>query len=301
MYKLPVLINWSLTERCNLSCGFCFRFHDKELNHKAKKTIIDKIIKSGVKRVTLTGGEPTLVKHLTNISNTLRLSGVFVSLHTNGINTEYIKENYNHFDRISLSLDGHNSSINKNMRGHENYFEKVINIIEFLNKKEYDFAIKTIVTKQNIHSIPRMVDFINKVKPVFWSLFEFLPLENGSINKDEYLLEDGEYNNLILKLKCDIQLNTMSSVEASRYPMFCVAANGDVYTKDVENRKSLIASLLNDNMNIETIWEKIIKKNQITEKYIEKWTIIKNNHRYRFENVKTPNEKYSTTSETSGL
>jgi MoaA/NifB/PqqE/SkfB family radical SAM enzyme len=274
MYKLPVLINWSLTECCNLNCGFCFRFPDKEASDDKKALITEKIISSGVKRVTLTGGEPTLIKNLENIADRFRSAGVFVSLHTNGIKTEYIKKIYNHFDRISLSLDGPDSDINKAMRGHGDYFEKITDLIMFLNEKKHDFAIKTTVTRINIHTIPEMVDFINKVKPAFWSLFEFLPLENGGLNKDDYLLNDNEFDSLISKLKCDVTLNTMSSIEARGYPMFCVAANGYVYTKDIESGKILVDSLLDGTVTIEEIWKKIINKNRIIEKYIKKWDII---------------------------
>jgi len=272
--KLPVLINWSLTERCNLNCGFCFRFHDKELPHDKMEIVLEKIVKSGVRRVTLTGGEPTLVEGLENIAKKLRYTGRFVSLHTNGMNVDYVKKNYFYFDRISLSLDGLNSCVNKAMRGRDDYFDKIMDLIMFLNENKRDFAIKTTVTKKNIDSILGMVDFINDIKPAFWSLFEFLPLENGKRNKDDYLLNDGEFDNLISKIKCDVTLNTMSLTEASVYPMFSIAANGDVYTKDVENGNISVGSLLDSETSVEIIWERIIKKNKIVEKYINKWDII---------------------------
>ncbi|MDR2582128.1 MAG: radical SAM protein [Fibromonadaceae bacterium] len=278
--KLPVLINWSLTERCNLNCGFCFRFHDKELPSDKMKIVLEKIVKSGVRRVTLTGGEPTLVNGLESIAEKLRYAGIFVSLHTNGMNVDYVKKNYFHFDRISLSLDGLNSFVNKIMRGHDDYFEKIMDLIMFLKENKRDFAIKTTVTKKNIDSILDMVDFINDIKPTFWSLFEFLPLENGKLNKDDYLLNDGEFNGLISKIKCDVTLNTMSLIEASGYPMFSVAANGEVYTKDGENGKISVGSLLDNETNVEIIWAKIIKKNKIEEKYINRWNIIQNVPRF---------------------
>lgn len=274
MYDIPVLINWSLTPRCNLNCGFCFRYFDPELTENETDKIIEKVIKSEVKRITLSGGEPTLVDRLINIADRFHSAGLFVSLHTNGMQARFIEDNYSHFDRISLSLDGPNAKINTLMRGCDKYFETIKNLMFFLLEKSCDFVIKTVVTKKNIQYIPQMVGLIEAVKPVFWSIFEFIPLGIGEINKDEFLLEQGEFLELITNLKCSTKLNTMSKEEADNYPMFCVGANGNVYTKNEGKDNILIASLLDDNITIEQIWRKIIQKNEIKEKYVDKWNII---------------------------
>jgi molybdenum cofactor biosynthesis enzyme MoaA len=64
----------SLTERCNLRCFYCMPEEGIDLSPKSHILSDDEVIrlaslfvKSGVKKIRLTGGEPTIRKNIVNI------------------------------------------------------------------------------------------------------------------------------------------------------------------------------------------------------------------------------------------
>ncbi|KAM0865056.1 hypothetical protein ACQ4PT_043523 [Festuca glaucescens] len=84
----------SLTERCNLRCQYCMPAEGVELTPKSELLSHDEIIRvanifvaSGVDKIRLTGGEPTIRKDLEDIC--LRLSGLkglkTLAMTTNGV------------------------------------------------------------------------------------------------------------------------------------------------------------------------------------------------------------------------
>jgi MoaA/NifB/PqqE/SkfB family radical SAM enzyme len=104
----PVHIQLNLTNKCNLSCGFCScqnRSKGTELDfHKAEK-IIDMYAKLGCQAVTITGGgEPTLYKNLPKILKLCKQLGLEVGLVTNGINVDNV-ENLDLLTWIRVSFD----------------------------------------------------------------------------------------------------------------------------------------------------------------------------------------------------
>jgi len=82
------------------------------------KRIVEEIIKSGIKKVTLSGGEPTISKHLLKILKLIKSAGIEVVLHTNGlrIDAPMAQKISPLVSRVSLSLDGSNKQMGCAMR-----------------------------------------------------------------------------------------------------------------------------------------------------------------------------------------
>lgn len=61
--KVPNSVCWNITSQCNDNCLFCYRNRDsKEMDFEKQKIIVEKIADSGIRKVTLAGGEPLMVK-----------------------------------------------------------------------------------------------------------------------------------------------------------------------------------------------------------------------------------------------
>lgn len=83
----------SVTDRCNLRCGYCMSssvFHwvpkDQLLTFEEIARAVKVLAVLGVKKVRLTGGEPTLRTHIEKLVGMLRSSGISsVTMTTNGL------------------------------------------------------------------------------------------------------------------------------------------------------------------------------------------------------------------------
>ncbi|MFA5776059.1 MAG: radical SAM protein [Patescibacteria group bacterium] len=112
-------IHYLFGNSCNLNCDFCF-WDKRMVSPKLglSKRIVEEIIKSGIKKVTLSGGEPTISKHLLKILKLIKSAGIEVVLHTNGlrIDAPMAQKISPLVSRVSLSLDGSNKQMGCAMR-----------------------------------------------------------------------------------------------------------------------------------------------------------------------------------------
>jgi cyclic pyranopterin phosphate synthase len=109
-------IRLSVTDRCDLRCSYCipkgfknFEEPDHWLSFDEIERVIGAFGRLGVKRVRLTGGEPLVRKHLSDLANRLfRLPGIEdLSLSTNATRLEKYAANLRDagVSRINVSLD----------------------------------------------------------------------------------------------------------------------------------------------------------------------------------------------------
>lgn len=267
--EIPKLINWAITNCCNLKCGFCFKLNDCDASFEDKKYIFNRMVESGIEQITFTGGEPLLDRNLAYFAYMCDKYSIKSSLHTNATLTEQFYQVCNSFDRISFSLDGSTPTVNEIMRGYDSYLQSILEKINYLKAYNKDFVIKTIVTRQNAGSVLEMVPLIKELKPTFWSIFEFRPLRIGQQNKNLYSLSDIFFNELITDIRMniadDIPLNIRSNKEASEHPIFLVSGKGLVYTNDFHKGDVLIGSLMES--SVKDIWKKIVTLNGMNESY----------------------------------
>lgn len=106
----------SLTERCNLRCTYCMPEQGVELTkdeNLMKRTELSKLlelfIKSGVTKIRLTGGEPTVSPDCENIIREIRSYSSIkdIAMTTNGTNLKYSLEKFKNagLSNINISLD----------------------------------------------------------------------------------------------------------------------------------------------------------------------------------------------------
>lgn len=122
-------INWNITKRCNFDCAYCTpEVHD---NHSILPTAsecisyIDKYLDASRKIcVSITGGEPTLIKNISEVVDELHTSGVdSIRILTNGSCT--LTKLLELHAKCSLIISTH----------HEYYNDKMCNkIMEFISR-----------------------------------------------------------------------------------------------------------------------------------------------------------------------
>jgi radical S-adenosyl methionine domain-containing protein 2 len=269
MSEIPDLINWSITNDCYLSCKFCFRLPESNPKKEIKFEIYSKILSSGVKRITFTGGDPLIDSDLPSLLSLCKRDNIFSSIHTTGLMLNPLQKIAPIADRISLSLDGPDKLVNYKMRGTSTFYEKVLKRLYYLKSINKDFAIKTTVTRQNIESIHKMIPLINEFQPTFWSLLEFRPLRIGSINNKLFKLKTGEFDRFVKSLiGVNVKLNILSNTDAMSHPIFLISGDGLVYTNSKISGDYIIGSLHSN--TIQELWKIILSNNSISEKYLSK-------------------------------
>lgn len=156
-YKKALL---QITERCNLKCKHCFVSSTTTGRDMSFQEISEKILpfllRSNVKKVTLTGGEPFVYPHLLDLVKLLAEHEIGISICTNatGITEGFLEQiaplEHIHFN---VSLDGFSSRSHGSFRGINNsrVYDNIIANIKLLGR--YGLLNGILVTPNKYSSI----------------------------------------------------------------------------------------------------------------------------------------------------
>lgn len=104
----PIYIDWAITNRCPLSCGYCVGMEAAELPHSQAMRIARDIVALSPRWVILEGGEPLLREDLPQIGGLLRENGIEVFVITNGntFTPEGLQRLASFSPKVLFSMDG---------------------------------------------------------------------------------------------------------------------------------------------------------------------------------------------------
>lgn len=267
-------ICWDITSKCNETCRFCYRnSKNLDLLLNDNKIILKKLIDFGVDKISFVGGEPLLYENLFDLvkwgKDYCKGKTVF-SITTNAIlltdivdnsiliNEKMMQKVTDVFDWITFSLDAPNSQLQSNIGRNKYHFERIKSLLIFAKKKRLSNKIKinTVVCKDNINSLIELFYLLENYNVSRWKLFRFLPSRgSAAIHKDEYKINDDEFENAISKL---FELNVNHSIKISKngYDKFdnsyitissegkLVIYNGEKYINKVDLRTDDVSKIL---------------------------------------------------------
>jgi len=218
------------------------------------KRIVEEIIKSGIKKVTLSGGEPTISKHLLKILKLIKSAGIEVVLHTNGlrIDAPMAQKISPLVSRVSLSLDGSNKQMGCAMRKNISYVSHTLELMDLFKSLRVEVNVKTLVTKVNCKDIESIGKALTGKPLKYWSLLEFNPINRGKIYKDKFYLTERSFDTISKKMvklfpNLTIRIRKMRSNPES----YCfIAANGEVYTFNSLKDDVLVGDLKKEALNL---------------------------------------------------
>ncbi|WP_042698807.1 GTP 3',8-cyclase MoaA [Thermococcus sp. PK] len=142
----------SLTNECNLNCFYCHR-EGQTLNFEdMKPEEIERIVRIasqlGIKKVKLTGGEPTIRKDIVEIVRRIRPYVEDLSMTTNGTTLKLLAEPLKEagLDRVNISLDTLDREKYKSITGFD-VLPQVLEGIEKAVKLFYPVKLNMVVMK----------------------------------------------------------------------------------------------------------------------------------------------------------
>ena len=194
------MINFQVNNYCNSRCVMCGIWKNNDnniINVKQFGNILKDEIFIETDSIGITGGEPILINNLFDYYKTaievlpnLRS----LSIITNGLLVDrfkrYIKDISNlckykkKLFSVMISLDGTKEVHDKN-RGIEGNFQRVIEIIDWLQNEKIPFMTGTTITKLNVWNLDELLCFMHEER-IFgrFRIAEFI--DRLDIKKDEY-------------------------------------------------------------------------------------------------------------------
>ena len=187
------ILQWHLSENCNLKCLHCYQENHKPIQLEYEKMVkifeqfIELLHKTKMKgHINITGGEPLCNPHLFKILDLIKKNEDLItfSILTNGtLITEKVAEKIKSYNPyyVQVSLEG-GKKINDYIRGKGTY-KKIAQGIINLRKQDIFTSISFTATKINYKEFPKVVKYARKygVNNV-WS-DRFIPL-GGASDKD---------------------------------------------------------------------------------------------------------------------
>lgn len=157
----PLQIIWHVSNLCNSDCKYCFTssvYSKKEKSNKLWKLVVDNINKEkSVKRVSIIGGEPLLVRELPKIVKNLR-KDILINIDSNLVGIDIRWDNSFKKAYFCTTIDSIHEKIHEKTRGHS--AKKTIEGIKFLLNKGIKVMVVIVITKHNIQDFEKTARYL---------------------------------------------------------------------------------------------------------------------------------------------
>lgn len=160
------LIGIYTTNRCNLSCKYCFAsVEDAEINANKVCEFVRFYLQNSEEKednLLFTGGEPLLHNGLRYMISVLKESANEIAVLTNGalLNEDWLS----FFDKnkvaLHISLDSTGEKYHNMYRGQ---FNKIISNLEIIKNYNIKVTICMTISYENIEEVERMINYTNKM------------------------------------------------------------------------------------------------------------------------------------------
>lgn len=186
----PPRLIWYVTSRCNARCSHCFygRYINQkdELSFDEFKEVV-RSLKTGLKVVNLTGGEPFMRRDLPELCRTLAEINKtdLITLPTNGNMSDWIELSLQEILKtarlrvnVQVSLDG-TREVHDQIRGVKGIFDRAIETVRRLKnlksryKRLNNVSVITTLCRQNEKCLSELVWFVREELGVFHK-FQFI-------------------------------------------------------------------------------------------------------------------------------
>ena len=202
----PFVAIWETTQACDLSCVHCRASAQPnrnpfELSTTEAQHLIDEIAAMQVPVFVLTGGDPLkrpdifdLVKYATDQGVRISLTPSATPLLTRGA-IEKLKNAG--LARLAISLDGPTAEIHDAFRKVPGSFKWTLDAVRWAHELHLPVQINTTITRHNLKYLDQVIELMEQLDIVLWSVFFLVPTGRGS---DIDLISAEEFEYVFAKL-----------------------------------------------------------------------------------------------------
>ncbi|SFV57008.1 Heme d1 biosynthesis protein NirJ [hydrothermal vent metagenome] len=159
---------WNFTNRCNLACRHCYSYADPNqedfLSTEFIIDSIDELVKSGIKFVIFSGGEPLIRRDIFDIADAMQKAGIVTYLSTNGlyIDEKNVDKIIKRFNYIGISIDGI-EEVHDHFRGLKGAYQRSLDAIALIQKHGGNAGIRFTITNETKESFYAIFDLAEKI------------------------------------------------------------------------------------------------------------------------------------------
>lgn len=198
----PYYSDISITDKCNLSCIYCYanasQAKCQHMELKLFKKITKELENAGVNYIRIAGGEPLMHPQFTEILSYCKDLHLLKSLSTNAtlLNEEVAsKIKQSEINWVVVSLDGPNPDINDCTRGK---FNDVIKGINYLLANNINTKLATVITSKNYLYYKEMIYFAKKMGLSSIGFILFSEIGRGQANYEKLKLSKKQLGEFIV-------------------------------------------------------------------------------------------------------
>ncbi|AGC43368.1 heme biosynthesis protein [Myxococcus stipitatus DSM 14675] len=253
----PIGCGWLVTAPCNLKCIHCYG-NDEDLPSERLSTpqqlkVADEIIRAGIMRQILSGGEPLMRKDTLQVIEKLTDNGVATILGTNGtFLTAQMMKTVSKCTRVEISLDSMDERVNNEIRPSRNIkgntYKETLRAIGLCVDSGVAPRILTCLNRHNSQHVEELAQFIYERGIRDWAISWTLNAGRAYHIYSELMPEETNHVTAVVeKLRLrypDMQIRLSDrTVNYSRY-YFLIWPNGIVGTEEIVTGKKLFFSSL---------------------------------------------------------
>jgi AdoMet-dependent heme synthase len=223
--QAPFTIAWEVTRACVFSCVHCRadaqrRRDPRELTTEEGFGLIDRLAEFGSPILVFTGGDPMMRRDLFDLISYADEAGLRCSL-TPTATSSPTRQRLRlaalaGVRRIALSLDGPDPEVHDAFRKVEGSWERTMTILRNAQEVGLSTQVNTTVTTHNVHLLPEMVQFVEDVGAVQWSVFFLVPMGRG---QELSMISPQEHERVLTWLH-DLSLTGDFDIKATAAPMY---------------------------------------------------------------------------------
>jgi len=184
----PFIVIWETTQACDLACVHCRACAQPqrspfELSTAEAKGLIDQIAEMKVPVFVLTGGDPLKRLDIHELVQYAHHRGVHTSMTPSAtplLTKEAIAElKRDGLARLAVSLDGSTAEIHDAFRRVLGSYQRTLDAIRWARELDLPMQINTTITRRNLDNFDFMVQLLETLDTVLWSVFFLVPTGRG--------------------------------------------------------------------------------------------------------------------------
>ncbi len=237
--RIPFIVHWELTYRCNLKCRHCYvvsQLERRELDTKEIKRILFALARTNSLFLIWSGGETLCREDFLEIIRYAHQLGFAQRIFTNGtqLNAKLIKEIKRiHPLSVEISLYGINPATHDRVTRVKGAFKKSLEALYRLKEEGINSAIKFTLFRENLEEFREVMKLSEELQARFVYDFNIAPRQDGSLGPIKYRLNDRDLEGFLRKRPINFERLSFRSPEQllckAGINNFSISPYGDVF------------------------------------------------------------------------